>query len=919
MTIDRFTKEQFESALPIHKDTNEPLWISLSIKNQEYAYLVPINGGAVAIEVRSSIDRSEIAADTGKDSIRAWLVDTETGRPIGSKVSRWTTRVPGWENRLTDVLRTLWQWRMRAGDCPECGEPKGIYKVKKEGKNKGRPFANCRACDNGFVWLDEKPKTSVYFNHNDDDVSSETDEQPIPEIRQENKSGDDSSVSEGEGRELPTDQPPPSSSQTTDPRMILSSSPRGLDIVVDDEYEDNGNDESVIKLEPNENQLWAITAPIDKAVRVLAPPGAGKTKVIADRYAFLLENGAEPKDVLAVTFSKTMADELLSRIKRVSPQVTNTVAENQICTIHAICYRMLKDSGDKRSVAKDWQCKKIIEELSASLWPYANEKPGWKEILHWINVAKFNGLSTSDDLQLYIGAIGEYHGRNLHDVRRQFDERLSNQRLLTFTDMLFAIEQKLNRDTAFRMKWQERFKWLIIDEGQDVSGQAMRILSTLAEPQKQFFIVGDSDQLLFRFCGSTPEANLFDGFDERYPDGITIKLSVNYRSTKTIIDTCQSLIKFNYFDHDGPYDQGYFKDVSSRDNAEDGNPISFAEYTTASDEASAVVNTIEEEFLNGAEPGHIFVCARTRAQLGYIEGPLVRAKIPFINICGGSFWGSKHVADVVAYLRLVFNNNDKEALSRVYNIATNWNVYPWGEQKGEYCNHRYLGRAFLDACNSSYTKVWDAVARRKSFKPGVDDLTTFIRELEYTLAQAETPAEIIRQIVDDCYKKYLIADEGIMVSDDAENGKLEDLETVIEVAEQFETVEEFLDYVKETIKAAEAAKNKEWGDYVVLSTVHRLKGLERDTVFVLGCSEGIEGEKGLLPHTFSLVAPKQDGVLPTGGKSRIEDERCIMFVAMSRAKDKVYLSGVREYRNSPMGPSRFIEEIGLDGEQDGIQ
>jgi DNA helicase-2/ATP-dependent DNA helicase PcrA len=190
-------------------------------------------------------------------------------------------------------------------------------------------------------------------------------------------------------------------------------------------------------------------------------------------------------------------------------------------------------------------------------------------------------------------------------------------------------------------------------------------------------------------------------------------------------------------------------------------------------------------------------------------------------------------------------------------------------------------------------------------------LTEFVQELENTMAAAESPAEVVRSIIDDCYRKYMIADEGITVSDDAENGKTEDLETVVEVASQFSTVEEFLDYVDDALKAAEAAKNKSWDGYVILSTVHGLKGLERDTVFVLGCSEGSNGERGLLPHTFSLVEPRQQGVLPTGGKGRVEDERCIMFVAVSRAKRRCFLSGVREYREQPMGASRFVQEMRL--------
>lgn len=163
MTVDTFTKSDFEDALPKHRETDEPLWVCLGLKQFEYTYRVVGPDHTVSIEVRSSIGQDGKSAPSGKDSIRTWLVDAKTGGPLGSKVTRWTTRLPGWQERLRDVLRTLWLWRLRAGDCPQCNKPKGMWKVKKEGANKSRPFAKCEHCGNGFVWLDEKPAVKVYF------------------------------------------------------------------------------------------------------------------------------------------------------------------------------------------------------------------------------------------------------------------------------------------------------------------------------------------------------------------------------------------------------------------------------------------------------------------------------------------------------------------------------------------------------------------------------------------------------------------------------------------------------------------------------------------------------------------------------------------------------------------------------------
>lgn len=149
--VDIFSKEEFENALPIHCETGKALWEHIGIIQGEHAYRIKIDSG-VAIEIRSSVSSSGMSAKSGKDSIRAWLV-AANGQPLGSKVSKYTTRRKGWEDRLKDVLRTLWGWRRKAGNCPICDEPKKIFKVRKEGPNKGRVFCNCDSCSNQFVWL----------------------------------------------------------------------------------------------------------------------------------------------------------------------------------------------------------------------------------------------------------------------------------------------------------------------------------------------------------------------------------------------------------------------------------------------------------------------------------------------------------------------------------------------------------------------------------------------------------------------------------------------------------------------------------------------------------------------------------------------------------------------------------------------
>ena len=444
----------------------------------------------------------------------------------------------------------------------------------------------------------------------------------------------------------------------------------------------------------------------------------------------------------------------------------------------------------------------------------------------------------------------------------------------------------------------------------------MRVLSTLAEPENRFFIVGDADQLLYRFTGATPEENLYEGFERRYENGIMVKLETNYRSDKMIVDQGNELIHNNYEGSGGPYEDKYIKELRARNDALPGDNIVFTEHETPEEEARVVASEILR--LIGTEErkaGDFFIGARTRAQLAYLEGPLMMAGIPYINLTGGSFWQLKHVSQMVNYLKLAFDGEADDAFSKIYNVASNLMVYPWGEQKGEYCTHRWLGTAFLNACGGSYQNVDRAVRSRKSYEPGVSDLVGLVQDIKFELEKGA--GEAMQYIFDECVKKYLIEEEGI-VEDEAENSKLSDCESAIAIARNYGEPQKFLEFVEAAIQAAEDAKNKKWDRYVVLSTIHRLKGLERPVVFGLGWSEGSVmkdgvpvGSAGLLPHTFSMVPPPQTGVLDFGGQGRVEDERCMAYVLVTRAKEKVYLSSVKYWRNCEFEPSRFVEELGL--------
>jgi DNA helicase-2/ATP-dependent DNA helicase PcrA len=902
MTIDRFTRQQFEAALPTHKLTRQPLWQGLGLIEGEYTYAIPVNAYA-RIKIRSSVNASGIAADSGDDSIRLFVeVIDELGRWHwigGSKPDAYTTRVPGWGGRLTDKMRDVWAKAAKiARPVPTCtcGAPKIARVVKKPGSNQGRIFAShcihgtCQ--DDAFVWLDEAVPTRKPVAV----------PQPVAVVEEEENI-------------------PVNPVYTDAPTVAPTVAQPAPAVPVRTFTATSGFDPGLV----NDAQRNAIFAPIDLPVRVLAGPGSGKTHTIERRYAYLLHNGVLPRDILVVTFNKSMAGEVYERICRFNPAIRGTEADNQVCTIHAACFRVLKAEGLKAQPAKDWQLKKFAKEISAEIWPNVLYRPGPDELIAAVGAAEYRGCPVGQEGDLFESLCEEspVTVAQLVDFRRQFDANLRANGLITFGGMLYEVDRRLAIDPDFKARWQGRFKYIIIDEGQDTTGQAMRVLTTLGAPEDRMFIVGDTDQLLYRFAGATPEQNLYQGFEERYPSGLTFKLTVNYRSTRAIVDVTSNLIAHNYTAKGGPYAETYRKLLTARPDAPEGVSVAFTQYGDVEIEALETVRKVKEAIDGGRRPQDFFLATRTRAQLGYLEIPLTLAGIPFVNLTGGSFWESKHVKDAIAYLRLLVNPGDTDAFARVYNIASRYMVQPWGKEQGQYCPHRYLGRAFLDAVGSSYANL-SKVASDRRYKAGVNDLRDFMQgltALHNSLSMVDAdgdiakPGALVRYVLNECYADYLKTEEGFDPANDTENSKSDDLLIVAGIGDKYPTLEKFLEFVNDAQETAKKAAERDWSELLVISTIHRLKGLERPVVFGLGISEGEDlttGEfRGLLPHTFSVVAAPKMGVLNWSGKGRVEDERCAFFVLISRPKEELHLSSISSYRNAEMRPSRFLAEAGI--------
>lgn len=682
---------------------------------------------------------------------------------------------------------------------------------------------------------------------------------------------------------------------------------------------------------PTDEQQAVIDAPQEGAYVVSAGPGSGKTATMALRYQKLVRDyEVDPGNIIAVTFSKAMADELGIRISRFTPEADL----RQICTIHALLYRILMEEGERRRVPGDREGWKIKAHTKTALEQAGLPDIGWKDAQQWFGTAKINGIRADYPGKLeefYKGLIeragGCTHPEYAHDLHTRlegthklFDYLMSSDRsteaphgFLTFSDMVCEAIWLFEDKPTVLQKYQQRYQYVIIDEAQDTTGWATKLLWMLAAPQDNIMVIGDEDQWLYGFAGAKPDHNMRQGFRNRFPEATLFKLTVNFRSTAVIVNTSSLAIAGNY----GPRNEEYRKTLIPREGVDEGVTITYDIFPNTNEESAAVAEFIADGKEAGDfEEGDVFVLARTRAYLGYLEGALVRRGIKFLNEKGGTFWDSWHVRQLVHYMRLSINRGDNDAFSTVYNLAsdkmkltrdqTDRQTGRIVRYAGDYINHRWLGKKFLEACNGSWHGMDDAERQRRSWSSGIRDLRNFMREVD----EHVKPGDKAKFIVDHCLLKWWQMEEGLEVDDESETSRLGDLMMVVDMAGQFQNCELFFAYIDKMIEAAEDAKAGDKSKLVILTTIHGSKGRERPVVINMGVMDG------MLPHALSLMPPlaKDGQILPAlcGGGNSVEAERCMWFVAMSRAERIFKAYGSRFVTGTKLlEPSRFAEEVGL--------
>jgi len=916
-SIDRFTKSEFEQALS--ESLKDTPYESLGLLDDEYCYTVQINAYARLL-IRSSIDASGIAADTGQDSIRLWLQVKRVNDiwfATGKKVDAYTTRVPGWPERLRDKMRILWtrgaQVKCQPGTC-KCGRPKSAWFVK-SGKNEGRPAAKCYTCNAGFEWLDTPLRV--------DETKEKKKEKEIERTNVSSTLSGDGEVVSPETPEQPI-APSPSLTDKAQAEAWLDS--QFTSAITLDQYQ----------------QAVVNGCGIGPQV-VEACPGSGKTRTLENLVASLVQSGADPRRIGIFTFSKDAAAEMRWRVARtlwpsatqaeldwwgqVRLELNEQFSESWLasdparmmlykwtCTIHALSFRLLKAAGQKLRVLSDrnqWDADQIIKDGLAEFdW-----KEGPRAIYGWIGWAITNLIQPGQAQVWYaerMPADVVHRAANLAELYRRYYDFCKRRNLVDFDMMQARVVYLLRNDPAFVAKVQGLFDYVLVDEAQDTSPQQAEILFALARGSGNIVLVGDCDQAMYGFRGARPEV-LRGDFTDAWEGVKSFNLPVNYRSVQAIVAHSAQLIGENY-----KSDSEYLKPFQPRPDAPDGLPIAYTELEDFDQLSAEVASRV----VQSESPGDWFVLSRTRAECAAIHTALIAAGIPAINKSGGLLFGAPHVRKVLAYARLACNyqnaRDNLEVLEEIANVASAQFRAPWtrrrhidgctntaswkncgcpiiAEEGADYSHSRFYGKKSIQAAGN-----WDGIKRQRLDRnrggfptakaKGSLDLVNFVNRLEKLQDEAR---QCLQAIIDDCVLPWLAAEEGISQADLSENGKVEDFQVLLSLAHPDATMEQFLqrvDELSQTISGDESSS-------VILGTIHWSKGAERERVIV---------NTTRLP----IVPPqRRQGMLPTGSPPSIEEERRLMFVAMTRAKSECLLLGSRKWNGIEVERSRFISEV----------
>ena len=614
---------------------------------------------------------------------------------------------------------------------------------------------------------------------------------------------------------------------------------------------------------------------------ILAGAGSGKTRVLTHRIAYLIEEkGVNPWNILAITFTNKAAEEMRQRVD----SLVGIGAESiWVSTFHSMCVRILRRyidrlGYDNRFTIYDTDDQKTLMKEVCRKTDIDTKRFKERMLLSVISSAK-NEMILPEEFELNAG--GDFVQLKIAKVYKEYEAQMRANNALDFDDLLVKTVQLLETQPDVRENYQERFRYIMVDEYQDTNTVQFRLVSLLAGKYRNLCVVGDDDQSIYKFRGANIR-NILD-FEKEFSDAKVIKLEQNYRSVGNVLEVANSVIRNN---------KGRKEKTLWTDN-EKGEKIRLRQFDTAYDEAQFIAEDIKDETAQGANYSDHAVLYRTNAQSRLLEEKFVAMNIPYKIVGGINFYSRREIKDVLSYLKTIDNGKDDLAVRRIINVPKRGIGLTTINRIQESAAARGLG--FYDALSApdlipgigrSASKLDSFAALIEYFKgrseeSGVTDLLTeVIEKTGYTESlEADDPEELEARVqnIDELVSKAAVYEESC--SDRGERPTLSG-------------------FLEEVALVADIDSVAEDRDYVILMTLHSAKGLEFPHVYLAGM------EDGLFPSYMSISGDDPE---------ELEEERRLCYVGVTRAEEKLTLTcarmrlvrGERQYNSM----SRFIKEM----------
>ena len=630
----------------------------------------------------------------------------------------------------------------------------------------------------------------------------------------------------------------------------------------------------------NEPQREAVYH-TDGPLLILAGAGSGKTRVLTHRIAYLIgERGVKAWNILAITFTNKAAEEMRQRVDKLVGFGAESV---WVSTFHSACVRILRrfidrlgyenhftiyDTDDQKTLIKE-VCRKVDVDTKV-----------FKErsLLSAISSAK-NEMILPDEFELNAG--GDFAKMKIAKVYREYEAQMRANNALDFDDLLVKTVQLLQTQPDVLESYQERFRYIMVDEYQDTNTVQFQLVSLLAGKYKNLCVVGDDDQSIYKFRGANIR-NILD-FEHEFPDAKVIKLEQNYRSTGNILNAANSVIANN---------RGRKEKSLWTENGE-GELIRLRQFDTAFDEADFIGEDIKSAVRQGGSYNDSAVLYRTNAQSRLLEEKFIAMNIPYKIVGGVNFYARREIKDLLAYLKTIDNGRDDVAVRRIINVpkrgiglTTINRIQESATERGIGFYEALLAPGLIAGVGRSATKLDSFAALIEYFK---------------TLAEEMNITDLLQEVIEKT--GYIESLE----NEDKEEAKTrkENIDELISKAATYEESCQDKDekatlsgFLEEVALVADIDSLDEDQEYVVLMTLHSAKGLEFPRVYLAGM------EDGLFPGYMSINA---------GDREELEEERRLCYVGITRAEQELTLTSARrrmvhgETQYNPM--SRFVKEI----------